>query len=94
MSFIMYRIWPAIKTRIIYWWWIIKYRGKKNIPPELIFGKLEKNMKSLSDNILKAVQASPDDMPEEERQIVHDLLVKLKELEEGIADTKNDRPRP
>ncbi len=91
MDTIQHKIWPAVKMRLIYWWWILKYRGKKNIPPELIFGKLEETMKSLSDNVLKAIQASPENMSEEERKMAHDLLTKLQEFEKGVADIKKDQ---
>ncbi len=77
-----------------YWWWILKYRGKKNIPLEVVLGRMDETMKLLSENILKAVQASSANMSEDESKMVRDLLAKLRELEEGVADaTKQDAHR-
>jgi len=79
---------------LTYWWWILKYRGKKNIPLEVVLGRMDETMKLLSENILKAVQASSANMSEDESKMVRDLLAKLRELEEGVADaTKQDAHR-
>lgn len=41
LNFIKFTLWPIAKVKLIYWWWIIKYGGKKNIPPDLIFKQKE-----------------------------------------------------
>jgi|GEM_PF-3275531 len=94
MRFLIYKIWTALRVRLTYWWWILKYRGKKNIPLEVVLGRMDETMKLLSENILKAVQASSANMSEDESKMVRDLLAKLRELEEGVADaTKQDAHR-
>ena len=82
----MNNLWPMVKTRIMYWFWIIKYGGKKKIPPEVIFGKLNETMESLLNNIQEAIKASPTDMSEEERLMVRELMMKTVSLKKEVKD--------
>ena len=83
-DFIKYSFWPAIKVRAIYFWWIMKYRGKKNIPPELIFNQMQKNMEGLSKNLMDAFRAMPNDVPEDERKQMIEALQKVAGLDSEI----------
>lgn len=90
MDMIRHTVWPFIKTRPMYWWWILKYGGKKNIPPELVFGKTDETMDSLMENIMNAARAEPPDMTGEERKQFRDLIMKINELKAGIKDARKD----
>jgi len=87
MDFIRHTIWPWVKVKIIYWWWIIKYRGKKNIPPELIFGRIIKNIERMKENLEKAFSLGKDDMTKEELLNFHKIMDKADELERKINES-------
>ena len=85
----MNNLWSIMKTRIMYWFWIIKYGGKKKIPPEVIFGKLNETMESMLKNIQEAIKVSPTDMSEEERLMVRELMMKTASLKKGVKDLEH-----
>lgn len=85
----MKTFWPFLKAKIIYWFWIIKYRGKKNIPPEVVFGKLNETMESLLGNIQEAIKVSPENMSEKERMMARELMMKVASLKEEVKDLDN-----
>jgi len=81
------RLWPLVKTRLIYWWWIVKYGGKKNIPPEVLFKKMEETVAALADDLAKAQQTIPlEEMGEEERLQLRDLRMRVGEFQGQIRD--------
>ena len=84
MDYLKYTLWPLIKVKCIYFWWIIKYGGKKNIPPELIFGRLEKSMKRFAENMEQAFRHMPAAMSASEKGEVIDLMGLAKRLEEEL----------
>lgn len=91
MSFwetVKYEIWPALKVRLIYWWWIIKYGGKKNIPPELIFGRINKSMARISENLMDALKTMPPDATEDEKKELINLIRETGELEKEVGEMK------
>ncbi len=88
MNLLKFTIWPWVKVKLIYWWWIIKYRGKKNIPPEVIFKKLEETAASLTNDIRDAVRVSSDEMNEEERLKMREALMKISEFEGEIKNLR------
>jgi len=90
ISFIKYSLWPAVKVRGIYWWWILKYGGKKNIPPELIFGAMERSMQRMDENIKNALRAMPEDASEEEQQMMRDLLRESARLEQMRKEAQRE----
>lgn len=85
----MNNLWLVVKIRVMYWFWIIKYGGKKKIPPEVIFGKLNETMESLLYNIQEAIKVSPTDMGEEERLVVRELIMKAANLKKEVKDLKH-----
>ncbi|MBI2476488.1 MAG: hypothetical protein HYV67_04600 [Candidatus Taylorbacteria bacterium] len=90
MDFIKYSLWPAVKVRSRYWWWVIKYGGKKNIPREVIFGAMEKSMKCLTENLNQAVRLLPTDADAEEKGLAFGAVAKVKEFEEEMSKFKQD----
>lgn len=87
LDFIKFEMWPWIKVKFIYWWWIAKYRGKNNIPPELIFQKLTENAESLTKNIMDAVRSSPEnEITAEEREQMRDILMKVSNFQREIKN--------
>ena len=86
MNFLKYRLWPWFKVRLTYWWWIIKYRGKKNIPRAVVFGQMTKSMAQMSENLEHALRAMPpDNTPKETRELI-DLIRTAKELEQEAGN--------
>ncbi|OGN00014.1 MAG: hypothetical protein A3B91_03385 [Candidatus Yanofskybacteria bacterium RIFCSPHIGHO2_02_FULL_41_29] len=88
MNLIKYNLWPLIKVKTMYWWWIVKYGGKKKIPHDLVFKKIEETMQSFKDDLMQAVRYSPEDMTEEERKEFIKILEKTGELSRGIKSIK------
>lgn len=82
----MNNLWSVVKIKVMYWFWIIKYGGKKKIPPEVVFGKLNETMESLLSNIQEAIKVSPEDMSEEERLMVRELMMKTANLKKEVKD--------
>jgi len=78
-----------VKVRLIYWWWIIKYGGKKNIPPELIFGKISGNIERMRENLTQAFRYMPDDASESEKKELLDLIRKTDDLEKAFDKSKH-----
>jgi hypothetical protein len=91
MGFIYYTIWPWVKVKGIYYWWIIKYRGKKNIPPELIFSAMARSMSRMTENLQMAIRTMPDDVTDEEKEQMWQLLGEADRLEEEVRRVKTDK---
>lgn len=70
----------------MYWFWIIKYGGKKKIPPEVVFGKLNETMESLLGNIQDAIRVSPADIGKEERLLARELMTKVASLKSKVKE--------
>ncbi len=85
-----YLIWPMVRVRLKFWWWTIRYGGKKNIPKRVIFQALADSMKRTVDNFKKAQMAMPDDVPEEERLQMREARMKLADLDAQIKDLDED----
>lgn len=92
MFFIQYRLRPWLKVRLKYWWWIIKYRGKKNIPRDVVFGAMAKSLERLNENLMAAYRAVPDDLSDEEKRELFETLQKAKGLEGEIQRLKDSEP--
>ena len=93
MNFICYSFWPMVKVRLIYWWWIVKYRGEKNIPKELLFGKMAESMSSLVENLEAARKAMSPDADQEETKTLIDIIRKADSLKEEVEEVKRDSLR-
>jgi len=90
MNYLKYTFWPAVKVRFTYWWWIVRYGGKKNIPPELIFGKISGSMERMRENLMQAFRHMPDDISEEEKK---ELLkaIAAADLEKNFKQVKQKK---
>ncbi|TSC58120.1 MAG: Uncharacterized protein Greene041679_172 [Parcubacteria group bacterium Greene0416_79] len=86
MDYLKHTLWPLIKVKGVHLWWTIKYGGRKNIPPELIFGQMEKSMKRFSENIEQAFRHLPADLSDHEKGEVINLMGLAKELEEKMKE--------
>ena len=93
MNYLRYTLWPFIKVKCVYFWWIIKYRGKKNIPPELIFKQMERSMARFAENMEQAFRHMPEDMNESEKREVLDLMGLTKKLEEEVKRLEKEGPK-
>ena len=92
MNFVEHTLWPALKVRLRYWWWIVKYRGKKNIPREVVFGAMSKSLERMNENLMAAYREMPDDMSAEDKKILFESIQKAKDLEGEINDLKDNEP--
>lgn len=93
MHYIKYTLWPAVKVRGLHLWWMLKYRGKKNIPPELILGQMEKSLRRFSESMEQAFRTIPADLSDNERRELLDLMGVAKELEGEMLRLDTDRRR-
>ncbi|MEK7212755.1 MAG: hypothetical protein AAB686_03695 [Patescibacteria group bacterium] len=93
LGFFKYTIWPAAKVRLTYWWWIVKYGGKKNIPLELIFGKINRSVEGMRENLMLALRHMPDDMSEEEKEELLSLLRTADDLERKLTKPPSSHPQ-
>ncbi|MCR4328376.1 MAG: hypothetical protein NUV53_02550 [Patescibacteria group bacterium] len=92
MRFLRYSIWPIIKVRFRYWWWIIKYRGKKNIPPDVVFSALQESAQKMADNLKRAFSAMPSNTGSEEvRKIIEAMRGGSKIQEKVEALRRNEQ---
>jgi len=91
MDFIKYTIWPRMKVILIYWWWIIKYRGKKNIPPEVFFRRMIKNIEGMKENLEKAFLLGKDDMSKEEFLEFYNTMGKVEGFKEKVTELKQNK---
>jgi hypothetical protein len=78
-----------VKVRLIYWWWIIKYGGKKNITPELIFEKISGNIERMRENLTQAFCHMPDDANENEKKELLDIIRKAADLEKAFGKSRS-----
>lgn len=86
-----YEKWPKIKVRGRFYWWIVRYRGKENIPREVVFGSMAKSLERMNDNMEKALQASvddPDTNGEELRKVLA-AMEKTGELTEEVNELES-----
>ena len=90
MHFLKYEIWPVIKVRLTFWWWVVKYRGKKNIPPELIFERMAKSMARMSESLQGALRVIPPDADPEEIKELINVIRKANELENEAIKAKQE----
>ncbi|MFH1162363.1 MAG: hypothetical protein V1696_03795 [Candidatus Jorgensenbacteria bacterium] len=90
MDFIRYSFWPMVKVRLLYWWWIVKYGGEKNIPKELLFKKMAESMSRLAENLEAARRAMSPDADQEETKTLIDIMRKVGSLKENVEEAKRD----
>lgn len=88
IRFLRYTIYPVVKVKLTYCWWIIKYRGKKNIPQELIFGKISGSMERMRENLMQALRHMPADISDEEKKELLDLIRTADNLEKEFDKSK------
>ena len=84
MGYLKYTLWPFVKVKCIYFWWVLKYGGKRNIPPNLIFGQIEKSMARFTENMQQAFRHIPADMSDAEKGEIVSLMGLAKKLEEEM----------
>ncbi|MDZ7611727.1 MAG: hypothetical protein U5L10_03105 [Candidatus Moranbacteria bacterium] len=85
-DYIRYDLWPLVKVRGTYWWWIVKYRGKKNIPPEVVFQQMSKSLARSEESLEEALKAMPEDSDKEEVKNVREALGRLGSLKDEAED--------
>ena len=93
MDYIKYTLWPLIRFRCIYFWWTVRYGGKKNIPQELIFGQVQRSMKRFAENMEQAFRHMPGDLSQTEKGEVVDLMGLAKKLEEEVKRLESPNKR-
>ena len=91
MNYLRCTLWPVVKVKCIYFWWVIKYGGKRNIPPELMFKQIEKSMARFAESMEQALRAMPPDMSDGEKGEVIDLMGLSKRLEEEVRRLREEK---
>lgn len=81
---IKYGLWPAVKMKLKIWWYSLRYGGKDNIPPEVLFGEMEDSMERLQENLMNALRDMPDDISDEDQAQLLEALQKAKDLDTGL----------
>lgn len=87
-----YEKWPKVKVRVRFYWWIVRYRGKKNIPREVVFGSMAKSLERMNDNLEKALQAGADD-PDANGDELREVLTAMEkavELTDGVKELESE----
>ena len=69
----------------------MKYGGKKNIPLELIFGKISGSMERMQENLMQALRHMPENISEEEKKELLDLLRTANALEKDLEQAKPEK---
>ncbi len=70
-----------LRFRVKMIWWIIRYRGKKNIPPECIEKHMEDSMREIRKKLEQVINELPDDVAVEEKQQLRELARRAKDGE-------------
>ena len=91
IDFIRYDLWPQCCVRLRYAWWVVKYRGKKNIPRDVVMGAMAESMKRMNDNLMAALGTMPKDTSEEDRRTLIELLQKAAQLEDDVRAAEKER---
>ncbi len=92
-EFIKYSLWPAVKVRVITVWWIIKYGGKKSIPPEMIFNRMQKSLENVNKNLMDALRVMPNDISESKKKELMNLIRTGVELDKEVKQVITEKKR-
>ena len=84
MDFLKHQLWPALKVRLTYWWWILKYGSKKNIPRELIFARMARSMERMNENLMQALRHLPANAAEDEKRELMEAIRGATRLEDEV----------
>ena len=87
---IKYTILPRLRVRLRFYWWVIKYRGKKNIPPEVIFNSIRRSSQRMIDNLEKASNVEGNYLNHEQTLEFGDMMSKVKELDECLDEVEGN----
>lgn len=91
MDYIKYELWPAVKVWSRYYWWVVKYGGKKNIPPEVLWKQMAESMKRTADSLEQALRVVPDNISEEEKRELLSVMSTVADLEREVKDIENKK---
>lgn len=90
---IKYEFLPFLKVRVIFTWWAVRYGGVKNIPPQKIAARMERNIQRTRESLYNALRAIPTDATDEERQMLLDAIREADEIEriyrEGLKNREH-----
>jgi hypothetical protein len=78
---VKYELWPYLKVRSLFFWWAFRYGGVKNIPPEILRERMEKNIEKTRESLQNALRAMPEDATDEERDMLLDAIHENNEVE-------------
>ncbi len=85
---IKYDLWPFLKTKLYFWWWVVKYKGKKNIPRDVIFAQMVKSLERMSQNLqcARASAMNDADTNKDEMREIYDAIKKAENLQQEIEN--------
>jgi len=86
IGFQIHRQFDMFKARAKVFWLSLKYGGKKNIPPQLIFDEMDEKMSELKNSMMQAFRI--DNLSEDERNDVLKIIGKINELDSELKVLK------
>jgi hypothetical protein len=87
LTALYYELWPKLKAKLRLFYWTVKYRGKKNIPKEVVFRSLADSLAHMNDNLNKAFLVGRDDLNKKEYKKMVTLLNKAEQFEDNVKRT-------
>ncbi len=79
------------RAKLRWMWWDIRYGGRKNIPKEVIAGRLKgiaKGLGEVNDELARLIKIASDNISEEQKQALLDLLRRTANVEEEFEEIK------
>lgn len=88
-----YELWPWLKVRCKYYFWIVRYGGKKRIPQEVVFRSMAKSLARMNDNLDAAYKLAAND-PNAPSEEVHKILQAMNQGQALQETTEKLDPTP
>lgn len=86
---IRFGFWPKWKVLLIYFWWIIRYGGKKRIPKRVLMDSMKRTLEGLEQNLRMARDTMPVDMPEDERLALRHAIMTTDSMKSDVEEIFN-----
>lgn len=71
---------PEWKVRLRFYWWVVRYGGKKRIPREVVLRSMKESVERMEYNLRRARDEMPAGMPEELRLRLRGAIMRADEL--------------
>jgi hypothetical protein len=88
-DYLKYGVLPWVKVKSRYFWWVIKYRGKKNIPPEVISEQINKSISRSAKSLEEALKGTPESLDEKKIERAGKTLEELSFLRKELENCQD-----